>query len=230
MSEGLTESMVKVVCMYDGPRRARNLNPQGAVVREVHRRLVDAEAEADYDVVLVHNGGNPVKAYQDGRLFAYTRENEGGSFGAFADAFAKMGSFYSWWAFQEDDIFVTDLGVFKEAVEFMKVNPKVGFVSLSPISTSPCRHSGGGFGVARREALEALCAVNGGRLPVARTNDYPELERAEVAFTSGLPELGWEIVNLPGVSPFAENWKDHESQREHGEKFQGGRNVYRVGL
>jgi hypothetical protein len=226
------DRMVKVICFYSGPRRVRNNNPQGAGVAAVH----DAQAEIErinrgYSVVGVFNGGNAMPAFAEGHWFSYTRENEGGSFGAYADAYDKMGEFFDFWMLQEDDILVTEPGVFAEAVAYLKAHPKVGFVALSPISESPCRHAGGAFGVARRETLADVASRNGGRLPVARSNHYPDLEQGEVEFTNAMVRAGWEIHNLPGVSPFAENWKTHESQADMAVKVKvEGRYVYRIGL
>lgn len=184
-----------------------------------------------YDVVGVFNGGRVLPAYTEGRWFTYTRENEGGSFGAFADAFEKMGGFYDWWMFQEDDVLVTDLSIFGEAVALMKERPKVGFVAFAVICTSPRIHAGGGFGVARVECLRDVAKMNKGRLPSAIGNYYPALEQAEIAFTGDAVECGWEIANLPGVSPFPENWRGHESFQNHAKKYkEGERYVYRVGL
>lgn len=228
----VNDRMVKVVCLYTGPRRSRNCNPttQAEVLR-VHDVQYEAELEYHgYDVVFVMNGGQPTPAYLKDWIFAYTRENEGGSFGAFSDAFFKMSFMYDWFFFCEDDVLVTDPGVFREAVDYMKVNPGVGFVALAPMAKSPVLHSGGGFGVGRMAALEAVAALHGGRLPFAKNGSYGAMEVAEWQFTGSFKDAGWDLVNLPGVSPFAENWKDHESQRENGLGEREGRHVYRVGL
>lgn len=237
--------VAQVVALYMGERRKRNNNPTNpadvlGMLRHHAELLTTVDPGVPTDVLIINNqaGYHHGNLYLDhqlagrktprGTILTETRANVGGSFGAYDHAFQKWRNDYTHWLFLEDDVMITEHDLVREMVGFIDDNPKVGFVALAPISNAP-PHSGGGCGLTRRDRLEEVCRVRNGRLPHNEGKNYGQLEAAEVQFTLVYHELGYELRNLPGVSPLAANFERHESQQRFRAQNEG-RKVYLVGL
>ena len=197
------------------------------------------------DVIIVNNtigdteADNIINSFDgtsifNGHVSVFTRENLGGSFGAFSYAYDLLSSEYDYFLFNEDDILITHHGYFKRAIEVMSEDNTVGFVAFSPIShgSHDPVHCGGGFGVSSGFILEKI-KNKFGKLPYNQTNSYSSFENSEILFTNSVNDIGYSIVNVPEYSPLAENYLKHTSQNKPHYITEENLNktfIYKVGL
>lgn len=219
--------VLKIIAAFGGPRRVRNNNnvtPEDSL--EFLKLQIANEHNTDpgckLDVLVVNNdaGIEDYNTYiqsidnlpaHSGKIRTYTRENLGGSFGAFSQGYDYLGKDYDYVLFCEDDILIYESEYMKPILELFETDSTVGFVPLSPLSHTHPVHCGGGFGVGSRSVLQQVCKKFG-RLPFVAQNSYDAFEQSEIGFTSCITELGYSLTPVQAYSSLAENYIKHTSQ------------------
>lgn len=240
----MTMKTCKVICTYFGERRSLNNNATNPIsTLEQFEESVKYEESIDpgchMDTIIINNqaGNHAGNLYieqflngmetKQGKFICHTRENMGGSFGAYDYAYQLYKDIYDYWCFCEDDVMLIKDNYMRDAIIFMEENPEVGFVAFSPIRDNHC---GGGFGVTSKKHLKTIAAKNEGHLPFINSNSYFSFEQSEIMFTSIYNEFGLGLINLPNISPLAKNAYKHFSQLDLINSNLGNRNfIYKVG-
>jgi hypothetical protein len=126
------------------------------------------------------------------------RDNMGGSFGAYNDAFLKFRADYEYWLFTEDDIMVGGRDYYRRILEKMRARKNVGFVALIGMIRHPLgTHAHGGVGLTSREILDNIAHNNNGELPYHHGdwNKINVIAEGEVKFTNFIEQkIGKEIL------------------------------------
>lgn len=134
----------------------------------------------------------------NGTIHVMYRENTGGSFGAYNDAFLRYGKEYDYWLFTEDDIMVGGRDYYRRILEKFRARKNVGFVALVGMARHPLgTHAHGGVGLTSREILNNIVRNNNGELPYHHGdwNKANVVEEGEVKFTNFIEsKIGKEIV------------------------------------
>lgn len=225
----------KIVACYFGERRTAYNSPQNPerFLREKFFKYEELIVSgADHDTIFVINGDSPV-FHGTSKWTFETRENSGGSVGAYSYAYEKYRHAYDYFLFCEDDVVLTANYYFSRAIAQLESDRKIGFIALSPIGYfNGVYHAGGGFGVSSRERLDLIAPY--GRIPYRSTNNdltlnqtYGVIENNELTFTGAFQDHARSIVNLQGCSPLARNAAKHLAQKILGEHT--GQIVYEVG-
>jgi hypothetical protein len=146
-----------------------------------------------------------------GKIHILSRENIGGSFGAFSEGYAYLGKDYDYVIFNEDDILIFYPEYMKPILNLFDSDSTIGFVPLAPLSYTHPVHCGGGFGVGRKSVLDKLCE-RFGNLPYIAQNSYQSFEQSEIGFTSSIVAIGYKLAPVEDFSCLAENYQKHTSQ------------------
>lgn len=170
---------------------------------------LDNDAGVSMDIIIVNSdvkyvAGNDWldsingKKTLNGEIKVLHRENTGGSFGAYNDAFLRYRNDYNYWLFTEDDIMVGGRDYYRRILEKMRARKNVGFVALVGLARHPLgTHAHGGIGLTSREILENICHNNNGELPYHHGNwDKPNVvAEGEVKFTNFIEQkIGKDII------------------------------------
>ena len=212
---------VIVSCFRYG-RSARNNSPPTpeSGVRFLQRIIkaeLDIKTEEKYDLIIVNHdtgyipGNQYIEALNGeslgenkGTIRTITVPNRGISFCGYSTAFKTFQTDYEYWIFSEDDHILYQDNYYdhfiKEYEEYKDDN--IGFLAFAPIAThdqyTP-KHSGGGFGLCRREDLTKIL-----NLPGNYTKNYGndlsclatrfKISAAEVFFTHDFIRIGKQIL------------------------------------
>lgn len=207
-------SACKVIATYFGHRtiRANAIFPyhrqtiKGAVaVREMLTDVLRAECSAAQIIIVNNVSGAPEETWLNdltGNVIVESRENVGGSFGAYDHAFQKYRDRHEWWMFTEDDIVIGTAGYYEKFIEKFEASPRCGMVAAVGVCDRAPQHAHGGVGLTHRSVLDAVCEANRGVLPHPFHHGWRrrniELD-GEVRFTNIMVELGYQLV------PFGNN-------------------------
>ena len=166
----------KVICTWYGARRGafngRKWYPEDNL--EMLKYWWNVEKNLDYgspmDIILVNNSFEEASPCQDfintlegqvtpnGIVKTFSRDNIGGSFGAFDFIFNKLKSCYDYWFFLEDDYIILKQGILKDALEhFKRLDSEIGFYGVVGCQETHCN---GGCGITSRSILEDLEKLN----------------------------------------------------------------------
>ena len=219
----------KIISVYIGPRRNMNnnlLNSDQCIefLKLQIENECNLDAGAELDVIIVNNDTGDIAANEfinsldnqpiyNGNIRVFSRQNLGGSFGAFSYGYDLICNDYDFILFNEDDIMITQPGYFRRAIELLTTDETIGFVAFAPISYHQPYHCGGGFGITSTKILEQIRSKFG-MLPFIPDNTYYAFEQSEVMFTNSIHNIGYSIVNVPEYSPLAENYEKHTSQNK----------------
>lgn len=219
----------KIISVYIGARRNMNNNLLNSdQCLEFLKLQIENECNLDsgveMDVIIVNNDTGDITANEfinsldnqpiyNGKIRVFSRQNLGGSFGAFSYAYDMISSDYDFFLFNEDDIMITQPSYFKRAIEFLENDSNIGFIAFSPISYHEPYHCGGGFGVTSKRILD-LIKQRYGMLPYYAENSYYAFEQSEIIFTNCIHSLGFKIANIAEYSPLASNYLQHTSQNK----------------
>ena len=215
MSTKARSCRVIVSCFRYG-RSARNNSPPTpeSGVRFLQRIIKaesDIKTEEKYDLIIVNHdtgyipGNQYVKVLNGlslgenkGIIRTITAPNRGASFGGYSTAFKTFQSDYEYWIFSEDDHILYQDNYYdhfiKEYEEYKDDN--IGFLAFAPIAThdqhTP-KHSGGGFGLCRKEDLAKILDLYDGR-DLSCLSNRGIISVAEVFFTHDFIRIGKEIL------------------------------------
>lgn len=167
---------------------------------------------------------------KNGKIYFFTRENIGISYGAFSEAFDSLKYRYDYWYFNEDDYVIDTPNRLKSDIKRFAENfSPVGYVATSGVcpnypATEYPTHVHFGLGLSSRNVLKLVCANSiNGKLPYFDDNrvydDVSEHERyGEVPFTNSIHNLGYDLVTTTDEQIFYEwNKRDwnHVRIRNH---------------
>lgn len=219
--------ILKIIATYGGNRRQMNnnlLTPTDCInfLKLQVENEINLDPGCDMDVLIVNNDNgnidfnNYIQSLNDTKIHSgviktHLRANLGGSFGAFSEGFDLYENEYDYFLFNEDDIMIFEPSYMDNILDVFDKDNKVGFVSLSPLSYTIPIHSGGAFGVAKKEALIGVKKAHG-RLPYIADTSYESFQRSEIDFTSTITALGYYMTTVPQYSTLASNYLKHESQ------------------
>lgn len=167
---------------------------------------------------------------KNGKIYFFTRENIGISYGAFSEAFDALKYRYDYWYFNEDDYVVDTPNRLKSDIQRLTDNfSPVGYVATSGVcpnypATEYPTHVHFGLGLSSRNVLKLVCASSvNGKLPYfddrRSHDDVSEHERyGEVPFTNSIHNLGYDLVTTTDEQIFYEwnktDW-NHVRIRNH---------------
>jgi hypothetical protein len=239
---------LKIICCYFGDRRNVHNTPTNILdfIKINVENEINIENEIDTDVILVNNNSGNIEANEflnsydgvktkNGKIIVETRENRGGSFGAYYYSFLKYKDEYDYWFFCEDDVLIYEDGYMKEFVNYLNTSPELGFVSLAPISSNPFpTHSGGGCGLTSTEKFinsRGINYITNTLNSFSPNPSYHELEANEVSFTNLYYSKTYHISNHPNFSPLCSNFNLHGGQKGYYTPEQDNlKFIYKVGF
>ena len=137
----------------------------------------------------------------NGHIWTVTRDNIGGSFGAYNDAFTgDREKIYDNWLFTEDDIVVGGRDYYRRIMNKYRARKNAGFIALIGLSRHPMgTHAHGGVGFTTREILENIVHNNNGELPHYKGGWDKDkvIEEGEVKFTNFIEnKIGKDIITF----------------------------------
>lgn len=134
----------------------------------------------------------------EGHIYTITRENIGGSFGSYSDAFLKFKDSYEYWLFTEDDIVVGGREYYRRIFNKFRARKNAGFIALIGLSRHPLgTHAHGGIGLTSREVLSNIVKNNNGELPHFKGSWDKDkvIAEGEVRFTNFIEQkIGKDII------------------------------------
>jgi len=238
---------LKIIICFFGNRRPFNNNPSTPEDSlEFLKQCIDVDKELDsgeyMDILLVNNKNNFLegddfvaslagKNIKRGVIKVMNRENLGGSFGSFSDAYDLYNKEYDYFLFNEDDIQIQKENYFSDSIEKLNSDKKIGFVAFAPIHKDHPNHSGGGFGITSNTILQNV--LQGSKIGYEKSVDYFALQRNEIEFTNIYPRSGFSIVNLDKYCTLASNYTSHGAQNRppyNLEILSGKPFLYKVGF
>lgn len=170
------------------------------------------------------------KSSKNGKIYFFTRENVGISYGAFSEAFDALKYKYDYWYFNEDDYVIDTPNRLSSDIKRLTENfSRVGYVATSGVcpnypTTEYPTHVHFGLGLSSRNVLKLVCANSiNGKLPYfddrKTHDDVSEHERyGEVPFTNSIHNLGYDLVTTTDEKIFYEwnktDW-NHVRIRNH---------------
>jgi len=142
---------------------------------------------------------------QNGHIYVIHRDNKGGSFGGYHEAYMALRHKYEWFLFTEDDLFIFGDQYYKKAIEhFEKDN--LGFLSLIGIGHRDDNpHAHGGVGLTHRRILDQVVTVRG-ELPHAKDwfDKSSVISQGEIPFTNVIYKMGHKL-DVYGVDSWDKN-------------------------
>ena len=234
ISSNKDKKCAKIICTYFGERRSVHNTPKNTI--EFLKIMIENEINIDNgistDVIIINNDSNNVPNNQilnlyhnsktkNGKILVETRENKGGSFGAYYDMFLKYKDIYDYWFFCEDDVLIFENEYMRNFIDFINTDENIGFVSLAPISKDPSypKHSGGGCGLTSTEKLLRSRSIAEIEFFLNKTSSFNEnyhiLEQYEVMFTNKFIQAKMDIKNHPEYSPYCSNYESHLGQKNN---------------
>lgn len=177
------------------------------LVQELYEVEVNQDAGCPVDIYFINNdvgyeegnkwldsiNGTKTK---NGTLYVLTRENTGGSFGAYNYAFQTLKDKYNYFLFTEEDLFVFGNNYYQRALDkFLASN--VGFLSFIGISHRGEIHCHGGVGLTSRDILNEVVSVHG-ELPHSKLffEKQDVIRKGEIPFTNVIHQLGYDLANF----------------------------------
>lgn len=131
---------------------------------------------------------------QNGHIYVIHRDNTGGSFGCYHDAYIKLRNKYEWFMFTEDDLFIFGDNYYKKAIERF-ISKNLGFLSFIGIGQrDDMPHAHGGVGLTHKNILEQVLTVYG-QLPHPRElfNKSSAIRSGEIPFTNVIHKMGYKL-------------------------------------
>ena len=244
----MMDRCVKIVCCYFGERRNFHNTPSNIIdfIKINIENEINIDNGINTDVILVNNNIGNIEANEflnsydgvktkNGKLIVETRENFGGSFGAYYYSFLKYKDEYDYWFFCEDDVLIYEDGYMKEFVNHLNTSLELGFVSLAPISSNPHpTHSGGGCGLTSTEKFIKSRGIEYMETTLKSfppNTSYCELEMNEIRFTNLYYTNNYHITNHPKFSPLCSNFNSHGGQKTHHKpEYDNLKFIYKVGF
>lgn len=225
---------VIVNCFLDG-RSARNNSPPNKIsglnfLKQVIETESNIESNTKYDLIILNHNtdyliGNEYinsinnKEIKNGKIRTFTTNNKQSSFDGYNTAFKNFMYDYENWIFSEDDHLLFANNYYDIFIEEYNNNIKnnIGFLAFAPISTTcATTHSGGGFGLCKREDLIKVLDINGGNLP--SSNCGYNVPQSEVLFTHSFITIGKSLIQQNSFSCYPINHSmciDHSIHRNN---------------
>ncbi len=226
----------KVLATYFGDRQEQTGSPANAeetlaMMKEVVRRERTMDPGVDLDVIIVNNlngfkeGDDFIRSLDgtdtySGKFICKERDNIDISFGAFNYAYEQFKDDYHYWLFLEDDVIMTKPKYYPRIIDIFESDLGIAFVGV--VIVIPPQYDpyiwtvGGGCGLTSADYLRQSYAFNGGSLirSVVGRDGYQYWHTLEAHFTNVYTQMNekYRLVNVPGWSPYAENWNCHIDQ------------------
>ena len=131
---------------------------------------------------------------KNGNIYVIHRPNNGGSFGAYHDAYMKLRKRYDYFLFTEDDLFIFGENYYIKAIEeFEKY--KLGFLAFIGLGERDnLTHCHGGVGLTSKKILDEVLTVNG-ELPHPKEvfNKAEAVRQGEIPFTNIIYRIGHKL-------------------------------------
>lgn len=166
----------------------------------------------------------------NGKIYFFTRENVGISYGGFSEVFDSLKYRYDYWYFNEDDYVIDTPNRLSSDIKRLADNfEPVGYVASSGVcqeypATEYPTHVHFGMGLSSRNVLKLVCANSlTGKLPYfddkRKHDDVSDHERyGEIPFTNAIYNLGYDLVTTTDEKIFYE-WNNstwsHVRIRKH---------------
>lgn len=131
---------------------------------------------------------------QNGHIYVIHRENRGGSFAGYHEAYMKLRHKYEWFMFTEDDLFIFGDNYYKKLITHFEEN-NLGFLALIGIGHRDDRpHAHGGVGLTHKNILEQVLTVHK-ELPHAKDvfNKSSAIRMGEIPFTNVIHNMGYKL-------------------------------------
>jgi hypothetical protein len=239
---------VIVSCFLDGRDSRNNSPPTKKSSLNFLQRIIDVESrlESDlkYDLIIInHDAGyetgnqfinsiNNMKI-KNGKIKCVTTPNKQSSFDGYDTSFNIFKNEYENWIFSEDDhiLFANNYyDIFMNEYND-NIQNNIGFLSFAPISTtSPIKHSGGGFGLCKHNDLNNVLKINNGNLP-SFSSGY-DIRQSEMMFTNSFIKIGKELILQKSFSCYPINHHmcaDHSIHRTNS-KDDSEKYFFQVGI
>lgn len=242
-----TESCrVIVSCFIDGRSSRNNSPPDKYSCLSFLKKIIETEknikSNVKYDLIIINhdNGydeGNKYiedinnTAHNNGKIIAITIPNLGLSFDGYNFAYNKFRQDYKNWIFSEDDHIIFSDNYYDLFLEEYEKNIKenIGFLAFAPISSFHIVHSGGGFGLTKREILDQIINKFGSLACLSAGYD---IRYSEIMFTNQIIQLGYNLIAQKTFSCYPINHDmcaDHSIHRNHGLIRDNERYFFQVG-
>jgi hypothetical protein len=177
------------------------------MVKDLYEVEVNQDAGCPVDIYFVNSDagyteGNEWLASIDcaptknGHIYVITRENIGGSFGAYNFAFDLLKDKYNYFLFTEEDLFIFGKDYYKKAVERYE-DARVGFLAFIGVAKRGPIHCHGGVGLVSRDVLNDVVAVHG-ELPHSKLlfDKQDVIRKGEIPFTNSMHLLGYSLATF----------------------------------
>ena len=239
-----------IVSCFRHHRSGRNNSPPSPeaslnFLKKVLEKENSLESKERYDIIIINHDagyeeGNKYiqeinnTTYKNGKILSLTTENRGLSFDGYSTSFKLYKELYENWIFSEDDHMLLAnnyYDIFLEEYENYRKKDNIGFLAFAPIAYAATpRHSGGGFGLCKRESLNEILELYKGELPcmsigMTRT-------AAESYFTNAFEQIGKMILPIKFFSCYSSNHymlKDHTIHRNSKQNSDNGNYFFQVG-
>lgn len=193
------------------PNHNQNIETQIGLLDMMKRIInfeLDNEAGVPLDIIISNSDVGFVEGNEwlnsihgtktkNGIIRVLHRDNVGGSFGAYSDAFVKFKKEYDYWLFTEDDIMVGGRDYYRRILSAFRARKNVGFMALVGLARHPLgTHAHGGVGLTSREILQVVADSNNGELPYHHGSWVKEhvVSEGEVKFTNFIEKIGKDII------------------------------------
>lgn len=131
---------------------------------------------------------------KNGNIYVMHRPNNGGSFGAYHDAYMKLRNKYFYFLFTEDDLFIFGENYYIKAIKEFKKD-KLGFLAFIGLGErSEYIHCHGGVGLTSRKILDEVLTRNK-ELPHPKEvfNKAEVVRQGEIPFTNIIHQMGHKL-------------------------------------
>lgn len=175
----------------------------------------------DLDLIIVNSdignleGNNFInqlegKKINRGKIRILNRKNQGLSFGAYSDAFAKFRDQYDYFIFTEDDVLIYRDNYSKKGIDFLNSDKKNGFIAyvgltklskdqikILNLSKSEGYSCHGGIGLSSTKILNKIFNKNNKLAHYSGTDYQKGILYGETLFTADIAKEGYRLVDLP---------------------------------
>lgn len=137
---------------------------------------------------------------KNGNIYVMHRPNNGGSFGAYHDAYMMLRNKYEWFMFTEEDLFIFGENYYIKAIEEFE-KEKLGFLALIGIGErDDLTHCHGGVGLTSKKILEEVLTSKG-ELPHPKEifNKMEAVRQGEIPFTNVIYKMGYKLQRFGKV-------------------------------
>jgi len=210
----------KVVVTYFGERRRFEFYEDDTI--DLMKYTIDNEENVDpgndieLDLVIVNNsfydsrfkkGTDYLQSFhgkktKTGKVIILPGDNIGISFGGYNNAYQslKTKNNYDYWMFTEDDVIFTENGYYRSMIDQINKDEECTFVAACGVSCD-LSHAHGSIGLTKREYLEKVCIMNGGKLQFFEEamddksfgNIDSQIVYGEIGFSNSFIKIGGKL-------------------------------------